>query len=72
MMNTETTCQGWRCEAPATAERTKDDGTTYSCCAEHAGHFDAHQRRYAGYSPAFLAEMEAEARAEHALESRVS
>jgi hypothetical protein len=72
MMNTETTCQGWRCEDPATTERTRDDGTTFACCDEHARGFDAHQRRTAGYSPAFLAEMEAEGRAERELEGRVS
>ena len=72
MMNTETTCQGFRCEAQATDSRTRADGTSYACCDEHAAHFDAYQRRTAGYSPAFLAEMEAEARAERELEGRVS
>jgi hypothetical protein len=67
-----TTCQGYECEARATTTRVKDDGATYSCCDSHADHFDAYQRRTAGYSAAFLAEMEAEGRAERELESRVS
>jgi len=72
MEATTTTCEGYRCDEQATTTRTKDDGSTYQCCDTHAGHFDAHQRRFAGFSPAFLAEMEAEGRAERELEGRVS
>ena len=65
-------CEGFRCEATATDSRIRANGQTFDCCVEHADHFDAHQARTAGFSPAFLAEMEAESRAEQALESRVS
>lgn len=68
MMNTETTCQGWRCEAPATTHRTKVNGQRFDCCADHAANFDAVSARNAAMTP----ELIAEARAEQALESRVS
>ena len=65
-------CEGFRCEAIATDSRTRANGAEFHCCEEHADFFDAHQRRTAGFSPEFLAEMAAESRAEQALESRVS
>lgn len=68
MMSTETTCQGWRCEAPATTHRTKADRSRYDCCDEHAATFDAVTKRQAQMTP----ELMAEARAERALEDRVS
>jgi len=73
MSTTATTnCEGFRCEATATDSRIRVNGQTFHCCAEHADFFDAHTARTAGFSREFLAEMEAEAAAERALESRVS
>lgn len=62
-----TACQGFRCEATATDSRVRADGSTFHCCDEHAVNFDAVTARNAAMAP-----FAAEARAEQALESRVS
>lgn len=68
MMNTETPCQGWRCEDAATQHRTRIDGRRFDCCDFHARNFDVVSKRDANVTPEMLAEM----RAERELESRVS